>query len=243
MKLRMQNPPTTLDRSAAPLLYLPVVAGILLLLLLPIGETLGPLSALYKLVMFVHLGVLLAAIAVMLYFVAQLGSMLGANRHWFIVPSLIFVGLILLEASHPISARDALTHHLAVPKWWLEQNQVAPIAWHEWSYYPMLIQLAYAGLLSCHLEALTPYYHLLYLLLFAGDVAFFTFGKTSQTHLKVSKSQRPQGYVRVRHNVDKPSAWLYPFKCVWLCCPSGGRNFLPIFFVLLILYDYWARSF
>lgn len=43
----------------------------------------------------------------------------------------------------PVSSRDALIHHLAVPKWWLEQGGLIAIPWHEWSYYPMMLQTGF----------------------------------------------------------------------------------------------------
>ncbi|MBW2575339.1 MAG: phospholipid carrier-dependent glycosyltransferase, partial [Deltaproteobacteria bacterium] len=47
-----------------------------------------------------------------------------------------------LNLTPPIS-RDALIHHLAVPKLWLNHGGFYEIPWAEYSYYPMYINLLY----------------------------------------------------------------------------------------------------
>ena len=49
---------------------------------------------------------------------------------------------IILDITPPIS-RDALIHHLAVPKLWLKHGRFYEIPWAEYSYYPMNIDLLY----------------------------------------------------------------------------------------------------
>ncbi len=49
---------------------------------------------------------------------------------------------ILLNLTPPIS-RDALIHHLAVPKLWLRHGGIYEIPWADYSYYPMNINLLY----------------------------------------------------------------------------------------------------
>lgn len=68
----------------------------------------------------------------------------------------------------PPTATDALVHHLAVPKMWLEAGRIHEITWHEWSYYPMLLGLAYTGFLQLDLEIFTGPYHLSFLLQITG---------------------------------------------------------------------------
>jgi hypothetical protein len=56
---------------------------------------------------------------------------------------LLFLGVeIILNLIPPIS-RDALIHHLAVPKHWLRQGGFYETPWAEYSYYPMYINLLY----------------------------------------------------------------------------------------------------
>jgi len=56
---------------------------------------------------------------------------------------LVFLCLeFLLNLTPPIS-RDALIHHLAVPKLWLRHGGIYEIPWADYSYYPMNINLLY----------------------------------------------------------------------------------------------------
>lgn len=55
----------------------------------------------------------------------------------------LFLGVeIILNLTPPIS-RDALIHHLAVPKLWFRQGGYYEIPWADYSYYPMYINLLY----------------------------------------------------------------------------------------------------
>jgi hypothetical protein len=49
---------------------------------------------------------------------------------------------VILNLTHPIS-RDAIIHHLAVPKLWLAHGGFYEIPWADFSYYPMNIDLLY----------------------------------------------------------------------------------------------------
>lgn len=49
---------------------------------------------------------------------------------------------IILNLTPPIS-RDAIIHHLAVPKLWLKHGGIYEIPWAEYSYYPVYINLFY----------------------------------------------------------------------------------------------------
>ena len=56
---------------------------------------------------------------------------------------LLFLSIeIIFNLTPPIS-RDALIHHLAVPKLWLKHGGFYEIPWAEYSYYPMNIDLLY----------------------------------------------------------------------------------------------------
>ena len=85
---------------------------------------------------------------------------------------LVTLAVALAEARLPISAIDALVHHLAVPKWWIERGVIAPIDWHEWSYYPMLVNVGYAGLVAISRDRHSAYYHFLYWIVTSGLVAW-----------------------------------------------------------------------
>ncbi len=85
----------------------------------------------------------------------------------------LFLAYAMILGLLPITARDAHLYHLAVPKWWLAEGQMHPILWHEWSFFPLLISVGYAGFLQQGLEYLVPFYNLSYLLIAAGVVAIF----------------------------------------------------------------------
>lgn len=56
--------------------------------------------------------------------------------------TVFFCTELFLNFTPPIS-RDALIHHLAVPKLWLNHGGFYEIPWAEYSYYPMYINLSY----------------------------------------------------------------------------------------------------
>lgn len=56
--------------------------------------------------------------------------------------SVIIVSIIVLSLVPPVS-KDALTHHLAVPKLYLEQGRIHEIPFLSFSYYPMNLELLY----------------------------------------------------------------------------------------------------
>jgi hypothetical protein len=84
------------------------------------------------------------------------------------------IAILLAFALLPVTARDALIHHLAVPKWWLENGSTKPIEWYAVSYYPMLAQLAYLPILEALSAKFTAIYQILYLLPFAASCAVLT---------------------------------------------------------------------
>ena len=65
---------------------------------------------------------------------------------------------IILNLIPPIS-RDALIHHLAVPKLWLKHGGFYEIPWAEYSYYPMNINLLYTVCLYFKNEIVPKFIH------------------------------------------------------------------------------------
>ena len=151
------------------LLKLTLAAGLLLIPLLPIGIWLGPSTLLYRLVFIAELLALVAAAVASLWGFVRLCS--GMWRALLIPVTAITLVMLSLEYFLPITARDALIHHLAVAKLWIAAGKIGEIPWHSWSYYPELIQLGYTGLLSLGLDRLTPIYHGLFLWILAGLTA------------------------------------------------------------------------
>ena len=66
---------------------------------------------------------------------------------------------IILNLTPPIS-RDALIHHLAVPKLWLKHGGFYEIPWAEYSYYPMNINLTYLVCLYFKNDVVPKFIHL-----------------------------------------------------------------------------------
>ena len=151
--------------------YLFLGTGVVLLCLLIVGSTRG-FGLLFGATFFFHLLLLLLCV---------LGSLLAVTRTLIASGVTGWISLIgvfailtaeLLLAAQPITAIDAIVHHLAVPKWWVEMGYIHEIPWHEWSYYPMLLNLGYTGLLILGLDTATPYYHLSYLVMLLGLLAW-----------------------------------------------------------------------
>lgn len=73
---------------------------------------------------------------------------LSVRNEWFIkviLLSIIFLFILtaFLLALMPPIARDALIHHLAIPKLWIRHGGFYEMPWAEYSYYPMNVDLLY----------------------------------------------------------------------------------------------------
>jgi 4-amino-4-deoxy-L-arabinose transferase-like glycosyltransferase len=66
---------------------------------------------------------------------------------------------IILNLTPPI-ARDALIHHLAIPKLWLENGGFYEIKWADFSYFPMNVDLLYIIPLYFHKDFLANFIHM-----------------------------------------------------------------------------------
>ena len=72
---------------------------------------------------------------------------------------LLYLFLIPLALTPPI-ARDALIHHLAIPKLWLLNGGFYEIKWADFSYYPMNIDLLYLICLYLNNDILPHFIHM-----------------------------------------------------------------------------------
>jgi 4-amino-4-deoxy-L-arabinose transferase-like glycosyltransferase len=81
--------------------------------------------------------------------------------------ALLLLSVLVLAAVPPVD-RDALTHHLAVPKLYLKYGNMVEIPWVEFSYYPMNLDLLYMIPLWLGTDIFPKYIHLLFGLLTAG---------------------------------------------------------------------------
>jgi 4-amino-4-deoxy-L-arabinose transferase-like glycosyltransferase len=81
--------------------------------------------------------------------------------------AVLFLGTILMAGVPPVD-RDALTHHLAVPKLYLQQGGIREIPTVPFSYYPMNLDLLYMALLWFGNDIAPKYIHLAFGLMTAG---------------------------------------------------------------------------
>ena len=160
-------PPSVSEKMEGRWLALILLSGIVLTTLLPLGMMLPLSSGAWQVTFAVQL---ILSIAGSAYCLIIVWSSFEESQELRLLAVLILVLVAIflgLESLHPITTRDALIHHLAVPRWWLAQNSIYAIPWHEWSFYPMLLNLAYTGLLSWGLERACSLYHAQYLLVLA----------------------------------------------------------------------------
>jgi hypothetical protein len=68
--------------------------------------------------------------------------MVGANVLLSVCLVLLVASIVILASTPPVS-RDALTHHLAIPKLYLKQGAIYEMPYAKWSYYPMNLDLLY----------------------------------------------------------------------------------------------------
>ena len=168
-----------------PLIQLPLLAGIVASCLLPIGTFLGTSSIAYLLTSLLHLALIVTAVGYSLELIFQLARD-AKKLGWIIALAIgVIVGGVLLLGAHPVTAKDALIHHLAVPKMWISDGQISEIKWHEWSYYPMLLQLVFTEFLTLGSEWASTCYHFLYLILLGGAVSYLVQLKTKDSELSV----------------------------------------------------------
>jgi 4-amino-4-deoxy-L-arabinose transferase-like glycosyltransferase len=78
----------------------------------------------------------------------------------------VIIGVILMAAVPPVS-RDALTHHLAIPKLYLQQGGVYEMPGLKYSYYPMNLDLLYLAALYFKNDIVPKYIHFAFGLLTA----------------------------------------------------------------------------
>jgi len=95
------------------------------------------------------------------------------KRHTFLnfilagILAFLIVSIIILSAVPPVS-RDALTHHLAVPKLYLKHGGIYEIPSVQFSYYPMNLDLLYLVPLYFGNDIIPKYIHFMFALLTAG---------------------------------------------------------------------------
>ena len=94
----------------------------------------------------------------------------------------LLIASILVMAAVPPVSRDALTHHLAVPKLWLESGSMSEIPAVVFSYYPMNLDLLYLIPLYLGNDIIPKYIHFAFALLTAWLIFVFLKDRTAKTH-------------------------------------------------------------
>lgn len=89
---------------------------------------------------------------------------------------------ILIMASVPPVSRDALTHHLAVPKLWIEHGGIYEIPSLEFSYYPMNLDLLYSIPLYFGNDIIPKYIHFAFALATAGLIFSYLSARFSRMY-------------------------------------------------------------
>ena len=80
----------------------------------------------------------------------------------------LVVSIVALMASVPPVDRDALTHHLYIPKLYIEHGGMFEIPHVNFSYYPMNLDLLYLIPLYFNNDIIPKYIHFAFALLTAG---------------------------------------------------------------------------
>jgi len=81
---------------------------------------------------------------------------------------IVHIGCILILASVPPISRDALVHHLAIPKMYLARGEIYEIPSMRFSYFPMNVDLLYLLPLYFKNDIAAKYIHFIFALLTAG---------------------------------------------------------------------------
>ncbi|WP_028314155.1 ArnT family glycosyltransferase [Desulfatibacillum aliphaticivorans] len=105
------------------------------------------------------------------------------NRAAFIFLGLgfiLYLAPVLLLCATPPYTRDALVHHMAVPKIWLNSGGICEIPWADFSYHPMNLQILYYLSLVFKSDIAPKFVHLSFAL--ATGLIIFLYLKT-----KISK--------------------------------------------------------
>lgn len=99
--------------------------------------------------------------------------MSARTKTLFIAAYVLHVLWILLLASVPPVSRDALTHHLAVPKLWVGNGGIYDTPHVLFSYYPQLLDLLYTIPVALGHDIAAKYLHFLFALLTALLIFLF----------------------------------------------------------------------
>lgn len=95
---------------------------------------------------------------------------------------IVLILMVLIMAAVPPVSRDALTHHLAVPKLWIEKGGLIEIPDLNVSYYPMNLNLLYVIPMLFGNDIIPKYIHFLFALATAWLLYIYIKQRTSQLY-------------------------------------------------------------
>lgn len=97
---------------------------------------------------------------------------------------LIFVAIVCISllASVPPVSRDALTHHLVLPKLWLEQGGLFDIPYLVYSYYPPNLNLLYMVPMYFGNDIIPKYIHFAFALITAAMIYGYLYRRINTTY-------------------------------------------------------------
>jgi hypothetical protein len=168
MRKSLNASKAAIHQEPALLFYsLVIIAAVVLIPLLPIGTYLGLGSTLFSGFFILHLFLLACAIGFGTSLLFNYSRNLSVGYRLALLTGVAALALSLIESTLPVTFRDAQIHHLAVPQWWVARGEIYSPNWHEWSHYPMLINLAYAGFFQLEIPTGPAYYHWTLQLLFS----------------------------------------------------------------------------
>jgi 4-amino-4-deoxy-L-arabinose transferase-like glycosyltransferase len=110
-------------------------------------------------------------------------KMIAKHRLELLIAGILFmlvISVLLLSAVPPVS-RDALTHHLALPKLYLKSGGISEIPTVIFSYYPMNLDLLYIIPLYFGNDIIPKYIHFAFALLTAWLIFIFLKNRTAKT--------------------------------------------------------------
>lgn len=94
-------------------------------------------------------------------------------KSFYVAAYVLHIAWIIVLASVPPVSRDALTHHLALPKLWVEQGGFIEIPEIAFSYYPQLVDLLYTVPIILGHDIAAKYIHFTFALLTALIIFLF----------------------------------------------------------------------
>lgn len=199
------------------------------------------------------------------------------EKHWsekisipvFYTAITLFLGaMVILNLTPPIS-RDALIHHLAIPKLWLTHGGFFETPWADFSYYPMNIDLLYLVALYFKNDIAPKFIHLAFglgtglliyfylkkrlgkswgllgLLIFISAPIIVRLSTSAYIDLGMVffTTASLLSYVRWRDDGYKSGKWLIlAAVCMGLAAGSKYNAFLAWFFLNLMIVYYYSRD-